>query len=152
PQIASLEEEPPPGANHDEGAPAPADKPQPQRHARFLQLARRFIIPATGRTEGLRLVFDSEADGLLDVATQVHCVGVIDLDSDRVDKYKPGQIGDALKRLSQASYLTGHNIIGYDLPLLHRLHGWTPSQGCTVVDTLIASRLILPHIRNLDQR
>ena len=52
--------------------------------------------------------------------------------------------------LSRADYLIGHNIAGYDLPLLRRLYGWMPSQGCVVVDTLIASRLILPHIGELD--
>ena len=132
--------------------PSPADASQSQRHTHFLQLARRFITPATGRTEGLRLAFDIEADGLLNDATKVHCIGIVDLDSDQSNTYEPGQIDDALKRLSQASYLTGHNIVGYDLPLLRRLHGWAPSQGCTVVDTLIASRLILPHIRDLDQQ
>jgi hypothetical protein len=52
--------------------------------------------------------------------------------------------------LSRADYLIGHNIAGYDLPLLRRLYGWMPSQGCVVVDTLTASRLILPHLSGLD--
>jgi DNA polymerase I-like protein with 3'-5' exonuclease and polymerase domains len=152
PSASEADMKPPPGASHNEGAPAPADEPLPQRHAHFLQLARRYIIPATNKTGGLRLCFDGEADGLLDVATKIHCIVIVDLDSDQIDTYRPGQIDDALKRLSQASYLTGHNIVGYDLPLLRRLHGWVPSQGCTVVDTLIASRLVLAHLRSLDRQ
>jgi hypothetical protein len=126
--------------------------PGPQRHAQFCQLASRYIIPATGRAGGLRLGFDLEADDLLDAATKIHCIVITDLDRDRIDEYGRGQIPDALAHLSRAEYLTGHNITGYDLPLFRRLYGWTPSQGCTVVDTLIASRLILPHLLDLDQQ
>jgi DNA polymerase-1 len=146
----TLDTETTPAAEPESPRPIPA--PVTQRHARFLHLARRYIIPATDKAGGLRLCFDVEADGLLDAATKIHCIVIGELDGDRIDAYGPGQINDALERLSQANYLTGHNIAGYDLPLLRRLRGWTPSQGCTVVDTLIASRLILPHMLDLDQQ
>ena len=133
-------------------SPRPIPAPSPQRHAQFCQLARPYIIPATGRAEGRRLCFDIEADDLLDAATKIHCIVITDLDRDRIDEFGPGQIVDGLTHLSRAEYLTGHNVAGYDLPLLRRLHGWTPSQGCPVVDTLIASRLILPHLLDLDQK
>jgi len=123
-----------------------------QRHERFLQLARRYIIPATNKVEGLRLCFDVEADNLLAAATKIHCIAIVDLDSDRTDEYGPGQIDAALARLSQADYLTGHNIVGYDLLLLRKLRGWSPAPDCAVVDTLVASRLILPHMLDLDQQ
>jgi hypothetical protein len=58
----------------------------------------------------------------------------------------------ALDHLQRADYLTGHNIQGYDLPLLRRLHGWTPAIDCTVVDTLITARLILPNVADLDDQ
>jgi len=99
-----------------------------------------------------RLVFDVEADNLLDAATKVHCIVVADLDSDRIDEYGPTQITAALEHLARATYLTGHNIAGYDLPLLQRLYSWTPSPGCVVVDTLVVSRLILPHLEDLDDQ
>jgi hypothetical protein len=129
--------------------PAPPEPP-PQRHEQFLQLARRYIIPATNKVEGLRLGFDAEANDLLNAAAKVHCIAIADLDRDGTADYGPGQINDALAHLSRANYLVGHNIVGYDLPLLRRLYGWTPSQGCVVVDTLITSRLILPHLSGLD--
>jgi hypothetical protein len=128
----------------------PAAAPAPRPHVQFLHLARRFIIPAANKARGLRLGFDIEADGLLDTAAKIHCIVIINLDIDRIDEYGPKQIDDALAHLSRADYLTGHNIIGYDLSLLRRLRGWTPSPGCAVVDTLIASRLILPHLLDLD--
>jgi RecA-family ATPase/DNA polymerase I-like protein with 3'-5' exonuclease and polymerase domains len=133
-------------------SPCPVPAPNAKPHVQFLQLGHRYIIPATNKRRNLCLCFDVEADGLLDAATKIHCIVIADLDRDRIAEYGPGQIVEALAHLSRAEYLTGHNIEGYDLPLLRRLHGWRPSQGCTVVDTLIASRLILPHLLDLDQQ
>jgi DNA polymerase I-like protein with 3'-5' exonuclease and polymerase domains len=105
-----------------------------------------------GWNGGLRLAFDIEADELLGNATKIHCIVLGDLDHDEITAYGPTEISAALDHLSRADYLTGHNICGYDLALLRRLHGWAPSSGCTIVDTLIASRLIFPHIAELDDR
>jgi hypothetical protein len=144
--------------NKQNGAPAPTPietpvtAPVAQRHNIFRNLARRFIVPATSKPDGLRLVFDAEADNLLDTATKVHCIVVADLDGEQVAEYGPDQIPAALERLAHADVLVGHNLIGYDLPLFERLHGWRPKAGCTIVDTLITSRLILPHIADLDDQ
>jgi DNA polymerase I len=122
--------------------------------SKFARLASRYIAPATAptRSSGLRAVFDIEADGLLDAASKVHCIIVADLDSDRIDEYGPVQIPAALAHLASADYLVGHNIINYDLPLLRRLHNWTPTPDCGIVDTLVTSRLILPHLDDLDDQ
>ena len=116
----------------------------------FTRLAGCCITVAIVKTGGLRLAFDAEANGLVDDASALHCVVVADLDSDQINEYGPAQITAALEHLTHANYLTGHNISGYDLPLLQRLHNWTPSPDCAVMDTLIASRLILPHLDDLD--
>ena len=123
-----------------------------RRHANFSRLASRYVVPAIGKPEGLRLVFDIETDGLLEAATRIHCIVVADLDSNRVDEFGPDQIDAGLARLSEATYLTGHNIVGFDLPVLHRLHGWVPAPAVTVVDTLITSRLVLADIGDLDDQ
>src|SRR5262249_6770010 len=46
--------------------------------------------------------------------------------------------------------LIGHNIQGFDLPVLRKQYGWAPQSSTRVVDTLIAARLILPHLDRLD--
>jgi len=122
----------------------------PYARTLFAQLARPFIIPAGTPNKGLRLIFDLESDGLLDVVTQVHCIVIGELDNDRVHEYGPERIVDALEHLARADTLIGHNVLSYDLPVLHRLHGWSPAPTCRVVDTLIAGRLILPNLTNLD--
>jgi DNA polymerase I-like protein with 3'-5' exonuclease and polymerase domains len=120
---------------------------------KFTYLAARYIVVgADAKIDGLRLVFDAEADGLLDDATKLHCVVIVDLDSNQIDEYGPNQITAALEHLARADYLAGHNITGYDLPLLRRLHNWAPAPACTIVDTLVTSRLILPHIDDLDDQ
>jgi DNA polymerase I-like protein with 3'-5' exonuclease and polymerase domains len=119
----------------------------------FARIAGRYITPAgAARVGGLRVIFDIEADALLESATVIHCIVVADLDSDRVDEYGPTQIPAALEHLARADCLIGHNIQGYDLPLLRRLHDWAPAPGCTILDTVIASRLILPGISEIDDQ
>jgi DNA polymerase I-like protein with 3'-5' exonuclease and polymerase domains len=120
--------------------------------SRFTSITTPFIIRADPKVGGLRLAFDIEADGLVAEATKTHCIVVADLDSDQVDEYGPKRIAAALKHLARADYLVGHNISGYDLSLLHRLHDWGPVPGCTVIDTLVVSRLILPHLDDLDDQ
>jgi DNA polymerase I len=119
----------------------------------FHRLAARFIIPASAAVSGgLRCAFDIEANGFLNTVAILHCIVIADLDSDRIDEYGPEQIDAALEHLSRADYLVGHNILDYDLKVLHKLRGWAPKAGCTVIDTLIASRLILPHVGDLDDQ
>jgi Autographiviridae DNA-directed DNA polymerase len=117
----------------------------------FEWLAKPFIIPPTDEhLEESRLVFDLEADGLLESVTKIHCIVISAVDSDRVYEYGPGQIDEALEHLSRADMLIGHNIQGFDLPALLKLHDWAPPPECRVIDTLIAGRLILPNLDRLD--
>jgi DNA polymerase I-like protein with 3'-5' exonuclease and polymerase domains len=122
----------------------------PYARALFAQLARPFIIPANAQAEGLRLAFDLESDGLLETVTQIHCIVIGELDTDRVYEYGPERIAEALAHLTRANVLIGHHAQGYDLPVLRKLHGWSPAPMCRIVDTLIAARLILPNLTNLD--
>jgi hypothetical protein len=119
----------------------------------FKQIAAPYIIaPETGMTGSLRLVFDVEADGLLDAVTKAHCIVIANLDQDEINAYGPAEIGAALAHLQRADYLVSHNGIGYDLPLLRQLYGWAPSPTCKIVDTLTTGRLILPDVASFDDK
>ena len=126
---------------------APSVKP-----SKFTYLAKPFIARSDVKVGAVRCVFDIETDGLLDQVTKIHQIVIADLDSDRVDAYRFDQMDAALEHLARADYIVAHNGCAYDLPVLHRLCGWAPSPGCTIVDTLIASRLILPNMSNLDDK
>jgi DNA polymerase I len=128
----------------------PAPEAQPYARALFAQLARPFIVPASNHSEGLRLIFDLEADGLLATVSRVHCIVICELDDGPVHEYGPDRIADALAHLARADTLIGHNILSYDLPVLRKLHGWAPRPVCRILDTLIAGRLILPHLADID--
>jgi len=88
------------------------------------------------------LVFDIEANGLLDVADTVHCGVTSDLKGKDICKYRPKEINALIEKLASADVLIGHNIISYDLPLLEKLYGFK-FKG-QVVDTLVMSRLQKP--------
>jgi DNA polymerase-1 len=120
--------------------------------SKFTCLAAPYVIRTDQKIGSVRLVFDIEADNLVDLATKAHCIVIADLDNDHVNCYGPDEIEAALEHLARADYIVGHNISGYDLPLLRRLYDWAPATGCSVMDTLVASRLILPHIDDLDDR
>jgi hypothetical protein len=116
----------------------------------FARLAQPFICSATTQANGLRLIFDLEADGLLETIRRIHCIVIEEADSDRRYEYGPDHITEALTHLARADELIGHNIQSYDLPVLRKLHGWDPRPGCRITDTLIAGRLILPNLASLD--
>ena len=125
--------------------------PPLQGVSKFRRLASRFIVPAA-KGAGPRAAFDVEGNGLLHDATELHCAVITDLDSDRIDEYGPSQIREALAHLSRMVYLAAHNANGFDVPVLERLFNWRPQPGCVIVDTLIASRVILPAIEDLDDK
>ena len=66
------------------------------------------------------IVFDVEADGLLDDATKIHCLSYTSDGQTINTLFDYNQIRDLL--LSQSG-LIGHNIVRYDIPLLENILG-----------------------------
>ena len=97
------------------------------------------------------LVFDIETDGLLDELSVIHCIGIVRADSDDYEVYgpDPGSIETALTRLSLADQLIGHNIQGFDLPAISKLHPEF-KHDAQVIDTLILSRIANSNISHED--
>ena len=101
------------------------------------------------------LIFDIETDGLLHNVTTIHCLAIHDLDTKQTIAYNDTgnqePISRGLQRLQDADSIIGHNIVGYDLPVIRKLYSWFDSHGL-VVDTLLLSRLYHPDILKLDQK
>jgi len=114
-------------------------------------------------------VFDLETNGLLHDATRIHCVALNWYEDDRIETFNDEAYGDgtydikedapmggnyavhtALQWLETADVLIGHNIIGFDLPIIKRIYPWFSYSG-TVVDTLLLSRLYHPNLLDIDQ-
>ena len=96
------------------------------------------------------IVFDIETDGLFDDATKVHCLVAKDVISKEVARFS--DIHEGLEYLKQAESkgitLSGHNIVGFDLPVLKKLYDF--DYNGDVFDTLVASRTIWSNLKELD--
>ena len=89
----------------------------------------------------MRLVFDIETDDLQ--ATKVWCIVAQNPDSGEIFKFPPSKLEDGYNLLATADTLIGHNIIGFDIPLVERF-GNVDLSGKEVIDTLVLSRLFNP--------
>lgn len=91
----------------------------------------------------MELVFDIEANGFLFEADTIWCIVAID-ENDKVYSFRPEQIEEGIKFLQSADKLIGHNIIGYDIPLIKKLYDINLYDTDKVLDTLTISRLSNP--------
>ena len=115
------------------------------------------------------LIFDIEADNLLEDVTTLHSLVIMDAESGEMwsccnhPEYRspsgahvipPEQGLELLSSRTSASpdaLTVGHNILCYDLPVLKKLYGFSlPFPG--IRDTLTLSRLLYPDIREADKK
>ena len=89
----------------------------------------------------MELVFDIETDGLN--PTVIWCLVAIDETGD-VYRYYEDTLDEGIKLLQKADKIIGHNIIGYDIPVIKKLKGINLYDPDKVVDTLVLSRLFNP--------
>ena len=109
-------------------------------------------------TDGSTLIFDLESNGLYNDATQIHCIAYYDDELGEILSFNdecPGKgmsspIVRAIQYIQQASVICGHNIIGYDLPLISKLYPFFEPRGI-IIDTLLLSRLYNPRLMSLDK-
>ena len=101
------------------------------------------------------LVFDLETDGLLDDVTKIHCLVIYDSETDETVIYNnqgnKEPIVRGVQRLEDADVLVGHNIIGYDLPVIQKVYLWFNPQAL-VLDTLLLSRLYHTDMMEIDKK
>jgi DNA polymerase I-like protein with 3'-5' exonuclease and polymerase domains len=87
----------------------------------------------------MKLIFDIETDDL--DATKIWCIVAKELDG-KSYRFTPDEIEDGIKLLQDADTLIGHNIIGFDLPVLGNLYNF--KYNGKIIDTLVMSRLYNP--------
>jgi DNA polymerase I-like protein with 3'-5' exonuclease and polymerase domains len=95
-----------------------------------------------------RLVFDIETNGLLDAVSKVHCICVYDVDTKEAHSYHGETLQSGLQALASADVLIGHNILGYDIPVLVKLHKF--SHKALIRDTLLCARVIWSDVKEKD--
>ena len=89
----------------------------------------------------MQLVFDIETDDLK--ATKIHCIVAKDVDTQEVFSFSPDNLQAGYEFLATADTLIGHNIIGFDIPMVHKFSNVDLSK-IPVIDTLVLSRLFNP--------
>jgi DNA polymerase-1 len=97
----------------------------------------------------MRLIFDVEANGLLEDATKVHCIAAIDIDSGSRYVWRYDEILDAVRTLNTCHTLVAHNGIRYDYPLLFKLTEFKPTG--ILLDSIVLARLIKSNTKERDQ-
>jgi len=103
----------------------------------------------------MNLIFDIETNGLYDDVTEIHCIGIYDLNSEQMlvfnDEGTEQPITKGVQLIEDACNIIGHNIIGYDLPVIKKLYPWFTPKG-TALDTFLLSRLYHADILDIDNK
>lgn len=100
----------------------------------------------------MALIFDIETDGFEQDATKIHCLVIKDTETGEliVADSAHNNLDPALKLLTKGDFITGHNVIRFDLPVIKRLYPWFSVDPSKVIDTLVLSRLIYSDMRERD--
>lgn len=104
----------------------------------------------------MNFAFDIETNGLpRQGLTHLHCLVIMDLDSHEVYRFndtgRGRSITEGVNLLMEAELLVGHNIVGFDLPVIQEIYPFF-EYGGDVIDTLIMSRMLFPDILSRDFR
>lgn len=92
----------------------------------------------------MRIVFDTETDGLLDSVSKIHCLSYRIIDTKEKKTLTNTQdIFNFFSFLKSSDVIIGHNIIRYDLPVLDKLIS-NFSCDAQIIDTLGLSWYLYP--------
>ena len=111
------------------------------------------------------VLFDLETNGLLNDATRIHCLSLYWEKDERIETFNDepytknpkelpmpnNSITTGLGWLEVADVLVGHNIIGFDIPIIQKFYPWFNPRGI-IIDTLLLSRLYHPNLYDIDKK
>ena len=117
-------------------------------------------------TEGDTIVFDLETNGLLNDATRIHCISLYSIETNEIESFNDEKYADNPKDLPMAGHysittalsfiecadtIIGHNIIGFDIPIIKKFYNWFDPRG-TIIDTLLLSKLYHQNLFDIDKK
>lgn len=98
-------------------------------------------------------IFDIETNGFLEHMDTIHCLVVTDCDTGETlrfnDQGTERPLIEGIELLWKSDCIIGHNIVNFDIPAIQKIYPWFQPEG-EVMDTLTMSRLIYPHLKQLD--
>ena len=89
----------------------------------------------------MKIVLDIECDSL--TPTVIHCVVVKELNTDRVKVFTEENKHELRRLVATANVFIGHNLYGFDLPIIKKLWG-IDLYDKVINDTLLLSKLLNP--------
>ena len=89
----------------------------------------------------MEIVFDIETNGLN--PDKIHCIVIKELGKSPIS-YRPDTIENGIEKLQDATVLIGHNIMGFDIPVINKLYNVDLFEDKIIIDTLVLSRLFEP--------
>ena len=96
-------------------------------------------------TKPITLLFDLETTPRTAQKTDIHCIVTLDYETGETTRYNDigGEqpIVRAVQYLELADTIIGHNIIGFDIPVIKKIYPWFEPQG-RIIDTLLLSCLL----------
>ena len=106
-------------------------------------------------TKPTTLLFDIETTPLNAERTEIHCIVTLDYETGEIERYNDtGQtqpITAGVTTLMDADTIIGHNIIGFDIPVIKRVYPFFEPKG-RVIDTLLLSRLYHADMLEVDRK
>ena len=106
-----------------------------------------------------RIVFDIETTSLDPMQGDLLCLSIL-TDNEKCVTYGPGILSLGIKEILKADTAVGHNIVGFDIPYIE---GWLMRRNPDLLDvwlqhkrnicwrdTMVMSRLVYPHQKELD--
>ena len=107
------------------------------------------------KTKPTTLLFDIETTPLNADRTEIHCIVTLDYETGEIERYNDtGQeqpITRGVTTLMDADTLIGHNIIGFDIPVIKLCYPFFEPRG-RIIDTLVLSRLYHPDMLTMDKK
>ena len=92
----------------------------------------------------MNYILDLECDNLLDKVTKIHCIVMKDINTNEVFT----DTNVCVEKIKEAKMLIGHNIIAFDIPVIKKI--LNIKTKAELFDTLVATRLIFAHIKEVD--
>ena len=94
----------------------------------------------------MKIIYDIETNGLVDTVDTIWLVVTKNIETNEIITFsdydgdsKP--LNELIPYLNKATVLIGHNIIGYDNVVMHKLLNWSPPVTIKMIDTMIISQL-----------
>ena len=94
----------------------------------------------------MKIIYDIETNGLVDTVDTIWLVVTKNIDTNEIITFSDYDVdskplNELVPFLNKATVLIGHNIIGYDNLVMHKLLNWVPPTSIKMIDTMIISQM-----------